>query len=254
MKRSADPAKPETMVEQQPPSVPEDLRVYAIGDIHGRADLLDELHRLIVRDSADWGGDRIIVYLGDYIDRGMGNREVLDTLVHQPLPGFRSIHLIGNHEAVLLQFLQDAEIARDWIKFGGDTTLASYGVRLPRGELSIDALLEAKAVLQRNMPPEHLEFLRGLRLNYWIGGYMFVHAGVKPGVALDRQDGNDMIWIRKTFLKSKEDFGKVIVHGHTPSLQPEMRHNRIGIDTGAFFSGHLTALVLQGAERRFLST
>ncbi|MDF1721301.1 MAG: metallophosphoesterase [Minwuia sp.] len=230
------------------------MRVYAIGDIHGRADMLDELHRMISDDAAGWDGDRIIVYLGDYIDRGMHNREVLDTLIHAPLTGFRTIHLIGNHEAVLLQFLQDAEIARDWIKFGGDTTLASYGVRLPRSGLSIDALLEAKAILQRNMPPEHLAFLRSLRLNYWIGDYMFVHAGVRPGIALDRQDGNDMIWIRKTFLESRADFGKVIVHGHTPVLQPEVHHNRISIDTGAFFSGHLTALVLQGAERRFLST
>lgn len=254
MKRSENTATPDVPAEKLPPTVSHDTRVYAIGDIHGRADLLDELHDLIARDAADWDGDRVIVYLGDYIDRGMRSREVLDSLVHQPLSGFRSIHLIGNHEAVLLQFLQDAEIARDWLKFGGDTTLASYGVRLPRGELSIDLLLDAKATLQQNMPPEHLAFLRGLRLNYWIGDYMFVHAGVKPGVALDLQDGNDMIWIRKTFLKSREDFGKIIVHGHTPVLQPEVRSNRIGIDTGAFFSGHLTALVLQGTARRFLST
>ena len=235
-------------------SVPDGLRVYAIGDIHGRADLLDELHRMIRNDAADWDGDRIIVYLGDYIDRGMHNREVLDTLVHHPLAGFRSIHLIGNHEAVLLQFLQDAEIARDWLSFGGETTLASYGVRLQRSGATIDSLLEAKANLQHNMPPEHLAFLRGLRLNYWIGDYMFVHAGVRPGVPLDRQDGNDMIWIRNSFLKSREDFGKVVVHGHTPMLAPEIRTNRISIDTGAFFSGHLTALVLEGDTRRFLNT
>jgi len=254
MKRSEKPAEAVTAQQNRIATVPDGLRVYAIGDIHGRADLLDELHRMIRDDAADWDGDRIIVYLGDYIDRGMHNREVIDTLVHHAVDGFRSIHLIGNHEAVLLQFLQDAEIARDWLNFGGETTLASYGVRLHRDDATIDNLLTAKAALKQNMPPEHLAFLRGLRLNYWIGDYMFVHAGVRPGVPLDRQDGNDMIWIRKTFLQSREDFGKVIVHGHTPMLAPEVRQNRISIDTGAFFSGHLTALVLQGTSRRFLST
>ncbi len=254
MKRAESPTEIAPGSRDRVATVPDGLRVYAIGDIHGRADLLDELHRMIRDDAAGWEGDRIIVYLGDYIDRGMHNREVLDTLVHHPLSGFRSIHLIGNHEAVLLQFLQDAEIARDWLKFGGETTLASYGVRLQRSRATIDSLLEAKATLQNNMPPEHLSFLRGLRLNYWIGDYMFVHAGVRPGVPLDRQDGNDMIWIRNSFLKSREDFGKVVVHGHTPMLAPEIRANRISIDTGAFFSGHLTALVLEGGTRRFLNT
>ena len=254
MKRSEGPVAGVPEKREIVARVPEALRVYAVGDIHGRADLLDELHRMIQQDVSDWDGDRIIVYLGDYIDRGMHNREVLDTLVHHPLPGFRSVHLIGNHEAVLLQFLQDAEIARDWLKFGGDSTLASYGVRLRADGVTIDSLLEAKATLQRNLPPEHLSFLRGLRLNYWISDYMFVHAGVRPGVPLDRQDGNDMIWIRNRFLKSRDDFGKVIVHGHTPMLAPEIRANRISIDTGAFFSGHLTALVLEGETRRFITT
>ena len=121
MKRAESPVEAISEDRNRVAGVPDGLRVYAVGDIHGRADLLDELHHMIRNDAADWEGDRIIVYLGDYIDRGMHNREVLDTLVHHPLAGFRSIHLIGNHEAVLLQFLQDAEIARDWLSFGGET-------------------------------------------------------------------------------------------------------------------------------------
>ncbi|PJK29023.1 serine/threonine protein phosphatase [Minwuia thermotolerans] len=235
---------------------PDGERIYAIGDVHGRADLLLELVEMI-RADMDQGevGRHTVVFLGDYLDRGSGNAEVLDILCADPFDGgARMVSLIGNHEAVLLQFLEDAEIGRDWLRFGGDATLASYGIRIRRSEPGIDELLRAQAALADNMPAEHLAFLRGLKLSYRAGDYLFVHAGIRPGVPLARQDGNDLIWIRNAFLQSDDDFGCVVVHGHTPNLEVESRHNRIGIDTGAYFSGRLTAAVLEGEERRFLST
>ncbi|MEC9346950.1 MAG: metallophosphoesterase family protein [Pseudomonadota bacterium] len=233
---------------------PRGQRIYAIGDVHGRSDLLRELHEIIVRDSAGAPSDRTIVYLGDYVDRGPDSRGVLDILIGEALPGFRSIHLVGNHEAVLLQFLQDAEIARDWLNFGGEATLASYGVRLDPRRYAVTDLLRAKEELTRALPPEHLAFLRRLKLNHWAGDYFFVHAGVRPGVPLDRQTGNDQIWIRDLFLDSDASFGRIVVHGHTPNVAVQSRRNRIGIDTGAYFTGRLTAVVLEGETRRFLST
>lgn len=251
MKRQREAA---SATARRPARVPEGQRVYAVGDIHGRADLLHELLELIRHDAA--GTDRrcTVVFLGDYVDRGPDNSEVIDLLAGEPLPGFDALHLVGNHEAVFLQFLRDAEIGRDWLRFGGDATLRSYGVRIRSSNPPIDELLEAKAALARNLPRRHLQFLRGLRLSCSIGDYFFVHAGVRPGVPLDQQDGNDMIWIRDLFLNSEMDFGKVVVHGHTPDEFVHNLPNRIGIDTGAYFTGHLTAAVLEGEERRFLST
>lgn len=237
-----------------PPKAPRGQRIYAIGDIHGRVDLLRELHAMILADAASAPPDRIVVYLGDYVDRGPDSRGVLDVLVNEQLPGFRSIHLVGNHEAVLLQFLHDAEIARDWLNFGGEATLASYGVRLDPRHYSVADLVRAKDELTRLLPGEHLSFLRRLKLNHWGGDYFFVHAGVRPGVPLERQDGNDQIWIRDQFLFSEENFGRIVVHGHTPDVAVQSRRNRIGIDTGAYFTGRLTAVVLEGETRRFLST
>lgn len=234
---------------------PEGERVYAVGDVHGRADLLLEMVDLIRADMREGDARRhTVIFLGDYVDRGPGNAEVLDILCAAPFGDAHMVCLIGNHEAVLLQFLDDAEIGRDWLRFGGDATLASYGVKTRRDEPSIDELLDAQAALAANMPLEHLHFLRGLKLTYRAGDYLFVHAGIRPGIPLAEQDGNDLIWIRRAFLDSEADFGCVVVHGHTPNLEIESLPNRIGIDTGAYFSGRLTAAVLEGDTRRFLST
>jgi len=236
-------------------SLPDGERVYAIGDIHGRADLLRELIDLIGDDLQRGQPERsTIVFLGDYVDRGADNRGVLETLCRRPFGDTDTIFLIGNHEAVLLQFLQDAEIGRDWVRFGGDATLASYGVRLRRDDPNINELLDAQTAFADALPDHHLEFLQDLKLSFLAGDYLFVHAGIRPGVPLDRQDGNDLIWIRDSFIRSDADFGCVVVHGHTPNLEIQNRHNRIGVDTGAYFSGRLTAVVLEGQERRFLST
>ncbi|WP_417518343.1 metallophosphoesterase family protein [Minwuia sp.] len=237
------------------PRVPEGERIYAIGDVHGRADLLLDLIERIKSDMKQGTAARhTIVFLGDYVDRGSDNREVLETLSGRPFGDTEMICLIGNHEAVMLQFLQDAEIGRDWVRFGGDTTLASYGARLRRESPSIGELLKAQETLAANLPAHHLDFLHGLKLSFRAGDYLFVHAGIRPGVPLEEQDGNDLIWIRNRFLDSDVDHGCIVVHGHTPNLEVQSRHNRIGIDTGAYFSGRLTAAVLENDIRRFIAT
>ena len=237
------------------PAVPAGSRIYAIGDVHGRLDLLTRLHALIAADAADAPAyRRVIVYLGDYIDRGPDSRGVIDLLL-QPPPGFERVYLLGNHEDYLLQFLEHAEVGPHWGAYGGLATLASYGVQPPSGFMPPATDFEiARRALADRIPPAHVGFLRGLKLTHAEGGYLFVHAGVKPGVALAEQQAEDLLWIRDAFLESTDDFGACVVHGHTIVETPEQHANRIAIDTGAFATGTLTALVLDGAERRFIQT
>ncbi len=236
------------------PRIPDDRRIYAVGDIHGRIDLLNKLHALIVADAETAQNlRRTVVYLGDYVDRGPGAFDVLDVLINEPLAGFEAVHLKGNHEDMMLKFLAGPPEPL-WIGNGGITTLDSYGVEPPTA-LYLPADLETfRRRLQRALPSDHLDFLQGLRLCHTEGDYFFVHAGVRPGVPLEAQIPYEMMWIRDRFLLSDADFGKRVVHGHTPSLVPEVFENRIGIDTGAFYTGCLTCLVLEGAEHRFLHT
>ena len=231
------------------PRVPEGTRVYAIGDIHGRLDLLAQLSERIVMDSGNFTGERkVVVYLGDYVDRGPRSCEVIDLLADEPLAGFESVHLKGNHEQLLLDFLDDASVWPMWLFNGADATLSSYGVTPTAGADGLQAEFRA------SIPARHLEFLGALALSHAEGDYMFVHAGVRPGVALEDQDEADMIWIRDLFLSSDADHGKIVVHGHSIARQPEIEANRIGIDTGAYATGKLTCLVLEGANRAFLHT
>lgn len=230
------------------PAIPAGSRIYAIGDVHGRLDLLTRLHVLIAADAAKAASRRrVIVYLGDYVDRGPDSRGVLELLLNQPLAGFEHVHLMGNHEDYLLQFLKRAEVGPHWCAYGGFNTLASYGVRAADFEGARRALADA-------MPPAHVAFMRGLKLTHAEGGYLFVHAGVKPGIALANQKADDVLWIRDEFLESTEDFGACVVHGHTIVETPQQHANRIAIDTGAFYTGRLTALVLEGTEQRFIQT
>ena len=239
-----------------PPAVPAGSRIYAIGDVHGRLDLLVRLEELIAADAAAADARRrVIVYLGDYVDRGPESRGVIERLMRRPLPGFEPFHLLGNHEDYLLQFLENAAVGPNWCTYGGSETLASYGVRPPSSfTLRVDDFEIARRGLAEKIPPAHVAFMRGLKLTHEEGGYLFVHAGVKPGVALAEQQAEDLLWIRNEFLDSAEDFGACVVHGHTIVEVPEERSNRIGIDTGAFATGRLTALVLDGTERRFIQT
>ncbi|MCZ6481933.1 MAG: metallophosphoesterase family protein [Alphaproteobacteria bacterium] len=231
------------------PRVPEGTRVYAIGDIHGRLDLLAQLRERIVMDSGDFTGERkVVVYLGDYVDRGPQSREVIDLLVDAPLGGFESVHLKGNHDKFLLDFLDDASVWPLWLYNGAGATVMSYGVTPTAGAEGLQAEFRAR------IPARHLEFLRSLALSHAEGDYYFVHAGVRPGVALEDQDEADMIWIRDPFLSSCADHGKIVVHGHSIAREPEIEANRIGIDTGAYATGKLTCLVLEGEGRAFLHT
>lgn len=235
--------------------LPASTRVYAIGDIHGRADLLRGLHEKITADAAGHAVDRkVAVYLGDYVDRGENSREVIDLLLDEPLPGMYSVFLLGNHEDAMLSFLDDPGVGANWVLNGGEATLMSYGVGHPRdGDLSERWRL-IQAGLRKNLPSRHLEFLRSLELGHIEGGYLFVHAGIRPGLRFERQAREDMLWIRDEFLASSADHGVCVVHGHTITTSVEVLPNRIGIDTGAYFSGKLTCLVLEGEGHRLIQT
>lgn len=237
-------------------AAPPGSRIYAIGDVHGRLDLLARLHDLIAADAAAAGARRkVVVYLGDYVDRGPDSRGVIDLLMRRPLAGFEHVYLLGNHEDYLLQFLENPAVGPHWCSYGGSETLASYGVRPPSPFLVRAAEYEtASQALAQRIPPAHVEFMRGLRLTHQEGDYFFVHAGVRPGVALAAQQAEDLLWIRNEFLDSEDDFGACVVHGHTIVEQPEERPNRIGIDTGAFATGRLTAVALEGLSRKFIQT
>jgi serine/threonine protein phosphatase 1 len=228
-------------------SVPE--RIYAIGDIHGRLDLLERAIAAIRRDVEDHGPAALIVTLGDYIDRGPQSRGVLDRLIENPFPA-SYVALKGNHETLLDIFLAEPTSGPFWLQQGGLQTLQSYGIRL-KGLMAAN-FREARDQLQAALPAAHVNFLHSLKTSLSHGKYFFCHAGVRPGVPLEGQSEDDLLWIRDEFLSSSADFGKIIVHGHTPVPEPEVRPNRIGIDTGAFATGRLTCVALSGDAPRFL--
>lgn len=236
----------------EPARTPEGTRIYAIGDIHGRADLLRRLYRAIADDAAACDRRRIAVHLGDYVDRGPDSRGVIDLVLTSPLAGFECVYLKGNHEQLMLDFLDGSGDALLWFYNGGDATAASYGVDVG-GRWGWDEGAWREA-LRRAVPPAHFAFLRRLELAAVYGDYLFVHAGLRPGVAIEAQDEEDLLWIREPFLGYAGDHGKVVVHGHTVARAPQLAGNRIGIDTGAYATGVLTALVLDGAERALLNT
>lgn len=238
------------------PRVPPDERIYAIGDIHGRADLLARLLPMIAQDASALQPEikKHLIFLGDYIDRGAQSRQVIDCLLHE-LPGsFIPTFLRGNHEDAMLRFLSgDFEQGMHWLHFGGQETLASYGLKSP-SSLHQTELAKTRAELQKKLPSLHHGFLDNTRYSAMHGDYYFVHAGVRPDVPLEQQSPQDMMWIRREFLSSAQDHGKIIVHGHSIKSSPDVRPNRIGIDTGAYASGHLTCLVLQDAGQQFMAT
>jgi serine/threonine protein phosphatase 1 len=235
------------------PSLPAGRRLYCIGDIHGRLDLLEELHGMILADAGGFEGSKGVVYLGDYIDRGAQSKQVLDLLIEQPLQGFEVITLLGNHEQAMLDFLEHPVAAGAWLGFGGQVTLLSYGAGLGRVQLTQQVEL-LRDELEARLPPSHLEFLRACRTLHTEGSYCFVHAGIRPNVPLENQSAEDVLWIRDEFIRSQADHGHVVVHGHSITEEVEWRPNRIGIDTGAYYSGMLTALVLEGDQQRLLQT
>lgn len=236
------------------PSVPDGVRVYAIGDIHGRSDLLERLHELI---EAHFTANPLptihLIYLGDYIDRGPDAVGVMELLLREP-SGFVTVTLLrGNHEEMLLRFLDDPGVGPMWCQLGGLETLLSYGVDVA-GTLASEGYPGVANRAREKLPLPHYELLTQLQSCFTVGDYFFCHAGVRPGVPLEQQQPQDLAWIREPFLEAKENFGKIVVHGHSPTEQPEFRANRINIDTGAYATGRLTCLVLEGTSRHILST
>lgn len=233
------------------PRVPDGTCVYAVGDIHGRHDLL---LALLDRIWADASGDgNILIFLGDYVDRGPASKAVVEHVMGLERPGWDIIKLMGNHEFSLLEFVKNPEVYLSWRMFGGTETLMSYGVRPP---LFSDPkeLQRAHGDFLTALPREHFAFLTGLPFSHTVGDYFFVHAGVRPAISLQAQAAEDMLWIRDDFLICDQWLGKLIVHGHTPEEEPVVRSNRIGIDTGAYATGRLTAVKLSEDRYTFLST
>lgn len=230
--------------------MPAGVWLAAIGDIHGQLDPLNRLLSRIEAISAESSARRkILVFVGDFIDRGLKSRQVIDRMI-AGFPGFETWCLRGNHDETLLQFLDDAAVAESWRNYGGLETLASYGV----GRTKTGDWKDTQAELRAKLPPEHLRFFQGLQMRFQIGDYIFVHAGLRPGIPLEAQSDQDLMWIRDDFLNSRADFGGLVVHGHTPKPEPDVRPNRIGIDTGAYMTGVLTALILSGDTRLFINS
>ncbi|MDO9106954.1 MAG: metallophosphoesterase family protein [Methylovulum sp.] len=236
------------------PWLPPDTRVYCIGDIHGRYDLLSALIEKIKQDAADFSGQFVMVYLGDFIDRGLFSRDVIDFILGDVQADIDYIYLRGNHEQTLLDFLQEDSVGRSWFTYGGQATLSSYGVAVAKIPTKREDFLEIQSQLRNNLPETHYRFLAGTRVSYTLGSYFFVHAGINPHYSLARQNPEDMLWIRDEFTAFKKPFEKIIVHGHTVTDEPELLPNRIGIDTGAYATGVLTCLVLQSGQQRLIQT
>ena len=247
------PGLRELRVQGRRPSLLAELRIYAIGDIHGRLDLLNELLARITSDIALRPTARpLYVFLGDYIDRGPSSRETIDRLIEHG-KAHESVFLKGNHELIAIKCLSDRGLFDQWLRLGGLETLVSYGVpaeTLANGK----QIAELQSAFHGALPQAHFRFFRDLKNSFECGDFFFAHAGVKPNVELSRQKENDLLWIRGEFLTSKDDFGKIIVHGHTPAREIEVGPNRINIDTGAFATGCLSCLVLEGQELSVIDT
>jgi serine/threonine protein phosphatase 1 len=229
------------------------LRVYAIGDIHGRVDLLNEILSRITADLEQHPAARpIYVFLGDYIDRGKWSRETIDRLIEHAAI-HESIFLKGNHELIALNCLSDRSMIDQWLRLGGLETLTSYGVA-PEFFVNRKQTAGTQLAFHNSLPQNHFHFFRSLQASFTCGDFFFAHAGVKPKVELLQQKEKDLLWIRGEFLSSNYDFGKIIVHGHTPTTDIEVRSNRINIDTGAFATGRLTCLVIEGASLAMIDT
>lgn len=233
------------------PAVPSGTTVWAVGDVHGRLDLLARLIEAIQTDSAATASARkVVIFLGDYIDRGPQSRGVVQHLASLPRDGeIEWRFLKGNHEATMLEFMDDSTAGSRWCEYGGEATLQSYGLRPPQLKHRPDAWAHLSADLQHKVTDAERAFLENLELSVSVGDYFFTHAGALPGEPLNQQSEKDLMWIRGAFLHSDVDFEQVVVHGHTPRTNVYSDHRRIGIDTKAYESGVLTALRLAGTER-----
>lgn len=236
---------------------PQGMRLYAIGDVHGRLDLLEATHRhieaeLAAEPPADWR----IVHLGDYIDRGPDSKGALDFLIAARARDPRNVMLAGNHDVGFVDFMENPDPNGLFMTFGGVETALSYGANLQRRGIfksAERAVQEGHAALLDAVPAAHLNALRALPRSFEAGDFFFCHAGVRPGIPLADQLEHDLIWIRGEFHAHVELYPKVIVHGHTPVAEVDVRANRINLDTGAYNTGRLSALVVEGASKRILT-
>jgi serine/threonine protein phosphatase 1 len=234
-------------------AAPDGMRLYAIGDVHGRADLLRRMHERIDAEIArDRPDDWRVVHLGDYVDRGPDSRAVIEFLIARMADDARNIALMGNHDERFAMFLRDVVEWPNFQNFGGRETAASYGVEFGIGIGS--ELLVGHRALARAVPASHVDFLDALPYSAAFGDFFFCHAGIRPGVPLERQSRHDLVWIREEFHRHQALHPKVVVHGHTPVPAPQLLPNRVNLDTMAYESGVLTALVVEGREKRLMAT
>jgi serine/threonine protein phosphatase 1 len=233
------------------PAAPEGLVVWAVGDIHGRLDLLEPLVEAIIADAAASTPDRTMaIFLGDYIDRGPASAEVIRYLAGlSNEAGVEWRFLKGNHEEAMLNFLKDPAFGVEWCQYGGGATLRSYGLREPDIKHRVEAWRGLALDLDHRIPAAERAFLDNLELSLAVGDYFFAHAGARPGKTLAEQTAHDLMWVRRSFLDSPEVFEKVVVHGHTPADAVHIDHRRIGLDTRAYESGMLSAARLAGTGR-----
>ena len=218
--------------------------IYAIGDVHGRLDLLEDLLRRIADDIAvSKSAQRpVLIFLGDYVDRGAFSKGVIDCVIKLKALGDIEVRALkGNHEQSLLGFLTDPQVGPGWFQHGGAATLVSYGVAAPQTHNATEIWEQASEAFAKVLPAEHLKFYRELEISAEYGDYIFVHAGLRPGVPIEQQTEQDMLWIRAEFLEERRPFGKVVVHGHSPEPEPFLSKVRLGLDTGAYATGILTA-------------
>ena len=237
-------------------SLPAGCVLWAVGDIHGRLDLLEPLLAEMLADLSRSAAERrILVFLGDYIDRGADSAGVIDRLCRlQDQPSLEAHFLRGNHEDRMEAFFDDPSVGPDWCDYGGREALRSYGVTAPTVRSDENGWIECAGAFRKTFPDRHRQFLASQDYSFSIGDYFFAHAGARPGVALADQSSDDLMWIRQDFLADPAVFEKMVVHGHTRSTTVETDHRRIGIDTGAYATGVLTGLRLEGRARSVLQT
>lgn len=240
----------------RPACTPPGVVVWAVGDVHGRLDLLNPLLDAIEADAAiSPAARKVVVMLGDYVDRGPDSRGVIDRLLRLPHGDGRERRFLrGNHEDRMEAFLSDPELGPGWCDYGGREALRSYGVTPPAMRGDADGWVEAARALNAALGPDHRAFLRDLEYSVEIGDYFFAHAGARPGVALADQSQQDLMWVRNAFLSDPRPFERVVVHGHTPEDVLIADHRRIGVDTGAYATGVLSAVRLEGTTRALIQT
>lgn len=247
----------ETGIHYLDARAPDGMRLYAIGDVHGRLDLLEAMHRRIeseleYKPTSDWR----VIHLGDYVDRGLESKGVLDFLIAAQKRDPRHLMLAGNHDIGFLDFLDEPDPDGLFMRYGGVQTARSYGVDLI-GDISwfgkAETVRRGHAALVKAVPQAHVDFLRSLTFSISFGDFFFCHAGIRPDVPLESQNPQDLIWIRDVFHNHPGLYPKVVVHGHTPVPEAEVMPNRVNVDTLAWQSGMLSALAVDGADKRILT-